>query len=78
MNSSKGIKCVVVVVQLRNSEKERCFLCRTTEELVAPAKTWEQNGDYSRAVNAYMKITVQQSSDYDFLAHCWKKVILCE
>ena len=35
--------------------------------MLAPAKTWEANGDYSRAIDAYMKMTVLQTTDYGLL-----------
>lgn len=49
-------------------------VCRSKDDLLSPAKTWEQSGDYKRAIDAYLKITVQQNSDYDFLVTCWDKV----
>ena len=48
--------------------------CRSKDDLLSPAKTWEQSGDYHQAIDAYLKITVQQDSDYDFLVNCWEKV----
>ncbi len=31
-------------------------------------------GDYTRAVDAYLKLTADQTSDYDFLEEMWEKV----
>ena len=35
--------------------------------MLTPAKTWEANGDYSRAIDAYLKMTVMQATDYALL-----------
>ena len=35
--------------------------------MLTPAKTWEANGDYSRAIDAYLKMTVMQTTDYALL-----------
>ena len=40
---------------------------RGRDDMLAPAKTWEANGDYSRAIDAYMKMTVLQTTDYGLL-----------
>ncbi|XP_062507829.1 intraflagellar transport protein 172 homolog isoform X2 [Corticium candelabrum] len=48
---------------------------KSKDDLLSPAKTWEQSGDYHRAIDAYLKITVQQNSDYDFLVNCWEKAV---
>jgi intraflagellar transport protein 172 len=48
---------------------------KSKDDLLSPAKTWEQSGDYPRAIEAYLKITVQQNSDYSFLVNCWQKAV---
>lgn len=45
------------------------------DDMLAPAKTWEANGDYSRAIDAYMKMTVLQTTDYGLLEEVWNKAL---
>ena len=42
--------------------------------MFATAKMYENNGDYARAVEAYLKLTTEQTSDFDFLEEAWEKV----
>ena len=37
------------------------------DDMLTPAKTWEANGDYNRAIEAYLKMTIMQSTDYSLL-----------
>ena len=41
-------------------------LCRK-DDLLTPAKTWEANGEYTRAIQAYLKMTLMQTTDYALL-----------
>lgn len=43
--------------------------------MLTPAKTWEANGDYSRAIEAYLKMTVMQTTDYALLEEVNKHFI---
>ena len=38
-----------------------------SENLSSFTSDWEANGDYSRAIDAYMKMTVLQTTDYGLL-----------
>jgi len=43
--------------------------------MLTPAKTWEANGDYTRAIEAYLKMTVLQTTDYALLEEVWYKAL---
>ena len=43
--------------------------------MLTPAKTWEANGDYSRAIDAYLKMTVMQTTDYALLEEVCRVII---
>ena len=44
------------------------------DALVGQAKEWEASGEYSRAVDCYLKVTTQQTNDDKVLVACWTKV----
>ncbi|PIK55820.1 putative intraflagellar transport protein [Apostichopus japonicus] len=43
------------------------------ETLISQAKEWEASGEYSRAVDCYLKVTQRQTSDTRVLEQCWSK-----
>ncbi|XP_033644927.1 intraflagellar transport protein 172 homolog [Asterias rubens] len=43
------------------------------DALVGQAKEWEASGEYSRAVDCYLKVTTQQTNDDKVLVACWTK-----
>eukprot|EP01137_Pigoraptor_chileana_P037243 Opistho-2@34026 len=45
------------------------------DALVAPARTWEANGEYSRAIDAYLKLNTEHTADMDFLEGAWEKAV---
>lgn len=45
---------------------------RGVEGMVEQAQEWEQTGEYTRAVDCYLK--VKDSSNMDLLMKCWMKV----
>eukprot|EP00048_Salpingoeca_helianthica_P023440 m.24360 g.24360 ORF g.24360 m.24360 type:complete len:1745 (-) comp8673_c1_seq1:35-5269(-) len=44
-------------------------------DIVATAKTYEGSGDYVRAVDAYLKLVPEMTSDHDFLEEMWEKAV---
>jgi intraflagellar transport protein 172 len=45
------------------------------EDLTAPAKLWISNGEYSRAIDAYLRITHEHTQDQDFLEEIWENAV---
>ena len=45
------------------------------EDLTAPAKLWISNGEYSRAIDAYLRITQEHTSNQDFLEEIWENAV---
>ena len=48
---------------------------RNYQDLLSQAKTWENSGEYSRAVSTYLLLTVQNCDNQDILIQSWNKVI---
>lgn len=42
--------------------------------MIQQAREWESSGEYARAVECYLKVTDQLTSDREVLAKCWMKV----
>ena len=51
--------------------------CRNYEDLLAQGRTWEQSGEYSRAIDFYLQLTTQNCQDQDLLQDTWEKVGIC-
>ena len=47
------------------------------EQLVSQAREWEGSGEYTRAVECYLKVTDNVTTDPNVLYKCWMKVCLC-
>jgi len=45
------------------------------EDLVAQARALEEGRDFSKAIDAYLRITDQHSSDHDFLEAAWENAV---
>ncbi|KAJ3326468.1 hypothetical protein HDU76_012895, partial [Blyttiomyces sp. JEL0837] len=46
------------------------------EEILSTARLMEQQKDFSRAIDLYLKFTTQQTSDTDFLEEVWEKAVV--
>ncbi|XP_030838935.1 intraflagellar transport protein 172 homolog isoform X2 [Strongylocentrotus purpuratus] len=46
---------------------------RGSNNLVQQGKEWEASAEYARAVDCYLKLTPQLTTDTDLLAQCWNK-----
>ena len=46
---------------------------RGAETLISQAREWESSGEYQRAVECYLKVTPQVTSDTNILEKCWVK-----
>jgi intraflagellar transport protein 172 len=44
------------------------------ESLVGQAREWEGSGEYTRAVECYLKVTDEVTTDANLLFKCWMKV----
>ncbi|KAL5460471.1 hypothetical protein EMCRGX_G033922 [Ephydatia muelleri] len=48
------------------------------EDLLSQAKTWEQSGEFSRAVDCYLQLTTQNCGSEEVLVKVWAKAVeLC-
>jgi len=45
------------------------------QDLMAPGKMWEESGDYSKAIDAYLKITSAHTQDLEYLEEIWEKAV---
>ena len=48
--------------------------CRNYEELLSQGSMWEQNGEYSHAIDLYLQLNTQNCSDLSLLIKTWEKV----
>lgn len=48
------------------------FVLRGVDGLLEQAKEWEESGEYSRAVDCYLK--VKDESNLTLMEKCWMKV----
>jgi len=56
------------------------FMCRGAESLLSQGKEWEKKGEYTRAIDMYMKITPSMTTDHDLVEDAMVKVytwIIC-
>lgn len=60
------------MLPLRLPGHKHCHLYRGMEGLVEQARQWEQAGEYSRAVDCYLK--VRDSGSSSLVEKCWMKV----
>ena len=51
-----------------------CRCCRGAESLLSQGKEWEKKGEYTRAIDMYMKITPSMTSDHDLVEAAMVKV----
>lgn len=47
----------------------------SSKDLMAPGRMWEESGDYSKAIDAYLKVTSEQTKDHDHLEVIWEKAV---
>ena len=45
------------------------------QDLLSQGRSWEQNGEYSRAISTYLSITLQHSNDHSLLKKIWTKAV---
>lgn len=50
------------------------FFVRGAEALVQQAREWESSAEYARAVECFLKVTPNVTSDISVLEKCWAKV----
>ena len=43
--------------------------------LLGQGRTWEQSGEYSRAIDFYLQLTTQNCQDQDLLQDTWEKAV---
>lgn len=47
-----------------------------SEDIISQARSWEQGAEYRRAVETYLKLSVQNCGDHTLLVKVWMKVSL--
>eukprot|EP00052_Salpingoeca_macrocollata_P025012 m.226452 g.226452 ORF g.226452 m.226452 type:complete len:1747 (+) comp22359_c0_seq2:150-5390(+) len=45
------------------------------KDMYATAKMYEAQGNYAHAVDAFLKLTTEQTSDFDFLEEAWERAV---
>eukprot|EP01135_Chromosphaera_perkinsii_P005322 Nk52_evm3s343 gene=Nk52_evmTU3s343 len=45
------------------------------KDLTSQAKMWETQGEHSRAIDLYIKLSTADTDDLDFLEECWEKAV---
>ena len=45
-----------------------------SDDIISQARSWEQGAEYRRAVETYLKLTVQNCGDHTLLVKVWLKV----
>ena len=48
---------------------------RNYQDLLSQANTWEENGEYIRAIEMLLQLTVNNCDNKDLLMETWTKVI---
>ena len=48
---------------------------RSYRDLLSQARTWEQSGEHSRAVDVYLQVTSSNCPDPDVLQDSWEKAV---
>ncbi|GFY01521.1 intraflagellar transport protein 172 homolog [Trichonephila clavipes] len=46
---------------------------RDVQQLYEQASSWEESGQYQKAIDRYLQITPSNTKDYDFIEKCWVK-----
>ena len=49
-------------------------LIRNYQDLLLQGETWERSGEYSRAVEMFLQVTVNNCDDQELLIQAWNKV----
>eukprot|EP00735_Rhodelphis_limneticus_P000999 TRINITY_DN11544_c0_g1::TRINITY_DN11544_c0_g1_i1::g.22110::m.22110 TRINITY_DN11544_c0_g1::TRINITY_DN11544_c0_g1_i1::g.22110 ORF type:complete len:158 (-),score=39.26,sp/Q5DM57/IF172_CHLRE/40.67/6e-26,TPR_7/PF13176.1/0.24,TPR_7/PF13176.1/23,TPR_7/PF13176.1/7,SNAP/PF14938.1/1.3e+02,SNAP/PF14938.1/0.2,SNAP/PF14938.1/9.2,Clathrin/PF00637.15/4.9e+02,Clathrin/PF00637.15/0.003,Nic96/PF04097.9/0.021,MIT/PF04212.13/9.4,MIT/PF04212.13/15,TPR_2/PF07719.12/7.5,TPR_2/PF07719.12/8.6e+03,TPR_2/PF07719.12/1.3e+ len=44
-------------------------------DLMSPGRMWEEAGDYSKAIDSYLAITVEKTNNYDLLEQIWENAV---
>ena len=44
-------------------------------DLMAPGRMWEESGEFSKAIDAYLKVTARDTHDHDLLEEVWEKAV---
>ena len=44
-------------------------------DLMAPGRMWEESGEFSKAIDAYLKVRAQDTHDHDLLEEVWEKAV---
>lgn len=50
-------------------------LYRNYNDLLLQARTWEQNGEHSRAIDMYLQVTSTNCPNQDVLQDSWEKAV---
>ena len=45
-----------------------------SDDIISQARSWEQGAEYRRAVETYLKLSVQNCGDHALLVKVWLKV----
>lgn len=48
---------------------------RSYNDLLSQARTWEQNGEHSRAIDIYLQLTTANCPSHDLLQESWEKAV---
>ena len=48
---------------------------RSYNDLLSQARTWEQSGEHSRAIDVYLQVTSSNCPDHDVLQDSWEKAV---
>jgi intraflagellar transport protein 172 len=62
--------------QLDEFQKEMAGKSGTSyRDLLSQARTWEQSGEHSRAIDVYLQVTSSNCPDHDVLQDSWEKAV---
>lgn len=67
---------VLVSLMLGSVQSANVHWCRNYDDLLAQANTWEQNGEYTRAIDFYLQLNTDNCNSQDILLKSWNKVCL--
>ena len=70
-----GVRLPPGPLQLDEFQREMSSAYGTnSDDIIAQARSWEQGAEYRRAVETYLKLTVQNCGDHTLLLKVWLKV----
>jgi len=67
-------KSFYVQSYLRCNSLRCCVVGRGADTLIEQAQSWESKGEYLRAIDCYVRLTSDVTSDTNVLQRCWVKV----